>query len=211
MGIRHQNWESEKAVLLIFSYIWCHFLSFSSPLLLYTVQRRVLCSSAAATLMIILPEPGLILCFSHRITPPCLSRELDFPGVVGVWVTLSIPIQPPQLPTGCPSQTIPALLCRAAAHARLELSWLFAQMTELPCEPVQGHSPCTGQGCHCQRAAVSQQCIFGSIWTLQFKDVPEVFRKSSGDVEHLNASLLTLWPDTVNKTWFDSAQLNLRG
>lgn len=95
--IRHQNWKLDKAVLLIFSYMLCHFLPCSSLLLLYTVKCRVLCSNATAALVILLPEPGVVLCFSHFMADPCLSRELDFPGLVSVWVNLAIPAQAPHL------------------------------------------------------------------------------------------------------------------
>lgn len=179
----------------------------------------------------IIPEPGLILCFSHFMTHPCLTRELDFPGVVNVRVNLSIPVQPPHLQASsrashrllqpdtvpssalqgcCPCQawssldflprwqSCPASLCRVTA---VPLHWAGSRAA-FP----------AGQRCHCQRAAVPQQCIFGNLWTLQLK----MCQKYLGRVQEtwstlVLAYLLTLWPDSVNKTWFDSPQLNWRG
>lgn len=83
-------------------------------------------------------------------------------------------------------------------------------MSELPREPVQGHGrpPCPRQGAE-QPSREEMPLPAGScvsavyFWkSLNFtvEDVPEEFRKSSGDMEHLSACLLTLWPDSVNKT-----------
>lgn len=72
------------------------------------------------------------------------------------------------------------LLCTATASARAELSWLFAQMAEVPCEPVQGHgcppvSPARCRAAFPARDATAREqlclmwCIFGSLWTLELK------------------------------------------
>lgn len=73
-------------------------------------------------------------------------------------------------------QSCPASLCRVTAVPRA----LGREQSSLP-----------GKRCHCQRAAVSQQCIFGSLWTLQLK----MCQKNLGKVQETWSTwVLAYWP-----------------